>query len=64
MPCRSLAGFDRVFLDPGQSESIPFPVTAFALAFGDDTSASPQLATDSGRWRFSVDDAAVFVSLD
>lgn len=57
-PLKSNRGFDRVFLQPGESTVVEFPVTAFDLTYADEAG---QFVARPGMWTLSVDDAATTI---
>lgn len=59
-PLKSLRGFDRIFLLPGETKTVSFPVSAYDFAYAD---ANGQFVTSSGDWTVSVDDAAATVTI-
>ena len=50
-PLKSLVGFERVNLQPGQSLTLSFPVTANSVALSD---MSGDFITVSGEWKFVI----------
>eukprot|EP01060_Flectonema_neradi_P015967 TRINITY_DN225_c0_g1_i4.p1 TRINITY_DN225_c0_g1~~TRINITY_DN225_c0_g1_i4.p1 ORF type:complete len:748 (+),score=195.19 TRINITY_DN225_c0_g1_i4:55-2298(+) len=50
-PLKSLAGFDRVFLQPGESKTLNFPVTANSVALAN---MAGDFTAVGGEWKFVV----------
>ena len=50
-PIKSLAGFERVFLLPGESIAVPFPINAAHLALADEAGVRVAMA---GTWALRV----------
>ena len=52
-PLQYLAGFDRIFLEPGQSQNVDFDLTAFTFTVVD---REGKYQTPSGTWTLRVED--------